>query len=57
MMLAVPAAEPQLLMMMMMIVVMVMMMMMMLMLARRYRRGWPVLVHLVIRFLYPGSSR
>jgi len=56
MMLAVPAAEPQLLMVMVVIVVMVMMMMM-LMLARRYRRGRPVLVHLVIRLLYPGSSR
>lgn len=56
MLLVVPAADPQLLMVVVMIVVMVMVMMM-LMLTRRYRRGRPVLVHLVIWLLYPGSSR
>lgn len=55
-MLAVSATDSEFLMMMMMVVVM-MMAVMMLMLTRRYRRRRPILVHLVIRLLYPGSNR
>jgi len=53
-MLAVPATDPQVLMMMVMVVVMVMAVMM---LTRRYRRRRSILIHLVIRLLYPASSR